>query len=181
VSLHCEVQIRSLLQDAWARLSHVDVYRGDAPPQLAEAMERLSKRLYEADTVADRIRTRVARPLRGRKPAARDPISAEAIAFLYEHTFGAKPPDYLVRSTLEELADAPIRTDGLATILDDRDFLDRLASAYREANRLDFDADPVLLFRWAIYAVLHGSETAIRAAKSSGRAEWKYTDRIYRS
>jgi ppGpp synthetase/RelA/SpoT-type nucleotidyltranferase len=40
VALHCEVQIHSLLQDAWAKLSHVDIYRGDAAPQLAEAMER---------------------------------------------------------------------------------------------------------------------------------------------
>jgi hypothetical protein len=181
VSLHCELQIHSLLQDAWAKLSRVDIYRGDTPSRLADAMERLSARLYEADRVADMVRTRVARPLRGRKPAAGAAISAEAIAFLYEHTFGEAPPDYLVRSTLEEVANAPMRTDGLAAILDDRKFLDRLASAYREANRLDFDADPVFLFRWAVHAAVQGREAAVRAAKSSGRAEWRYTDHIYRS
>ena len=179
-SLHCEVQIHSLLQDAWARLSRVDIYRSDAPLRLAKGMEQLSNRLYAADRIADRIRTRVARPLRGRKPVTGAPISAETIAFLYEEVFSAKPPDYLVRSTLEELANAPIRTDGLAAILDDRSFLDRLASSYREANRLDFAADPVLLFRWAVHAAVHGREAAIRAAKSSGRAEWRDTDRIYR-
>jgi hypothetical protein len=52
---------------------------------------------------------------------------------------------------------------------------------YRDANRLDFDADPVLLFHWAVHAAVHGREAAIRAAKLSGRAEWAYTDRIYRS
>ena len=181
MSLHCEVQIQSLLQDAWAQLSRVDIYRGGAPPGLSEAMERLSRRLYAADLIADGIRTRVARPLRGRKPSAGASLSAETIAFLYEHAFGSPPPDYLVRSTIEELADTPIRTDGLAAILDDGTFLDRLASSYREANRLDFDADPVLLFRWAVHAAVHGREAAIRAAKSSGRAEWRYTDRIYRS
>jgi hypothetical protein len=87
----------------------------------------------------------------------------------------------LFEPTIEELANTPIRTDGLATILDDGSFIDRLASSYREANRLDFDADPVLLFRWAVHALLRGREAAIRAEKSSGRAEWKYTDRIYRS
>ena len=103
VSFHCEVQIHSLLQDAWAKLSRVDIYRVDAPPQLAEAMERLSKRLYEADRIADRVRTRVARPFRGCKPAAGAPISAEAIAFLYEHTFGEEPPDYLFEAPLKKL------------------------------------------------------------------------------
>jgi ppGpp synthetase/RelA/SpoT-type nucleotidyltranferase len=45
MTLHCEVQIHSLLQDAWAKLSRVDLYRGDPPPALARAMERLSERL----------------------------------------------------------------------------------------------------------------------------------------
>lgn len=181
ILLHCEVQIHSLLQDAWTKLSHVDIYRGGASPKLADAMERLSARLYAADKIADRIRTRIARPVRGRQPAAGASITAKTVAFLYEHTFGASPPEYLVRSTLEELANTPIRTDGLAGILDDGSFLERLSNSYRDANRLDFDADPVLLFRWAVHAALHGREAATRAARSSGRAEWKYTDRIYRS
>jgi hypothetical protein len=61
-------------------------------------MERLSNRLYAADMIADRIRTRVARPLRGRKPAAGAAVTTEAIAFLYEHAFGVEASDYLVRT-----------------------------------------------------------------------------------
>lgn len=181
LTLHCEVQIHSLLQNAWAQLSRVDIYRGGAPPGLAEAMERLSKRLYAADIIADGIRSRVARPVRGRKPAAGAPLSATTIAFLYKHAFGTEPPDYLVRSTIEEVANTPIRSDGLAAILDDRNFLDRLGRSYREASRIDFNPDPVLLFRWAVHAAVHGREAAIRDARSSGRAEWRYTYHIYRN
>src|SRR5260370_3129254 len=79
MSLHCEVQIHSLLHDACAKLSHVDIYRSNVPLRLAEAMEGLSERLHAADRAADKVRTRVARPLRGHKPAAGAPISAGAI------------------------------------------------------------------------------------------------------
>jgi len=65
MTLHCEVQIHSLLQDVWAKLSRVDLYRGDPPPALARAMERLSERLSKSDKVADGIRIRIARPRRG--------------------------------------------------------------------------------------------------------------------
>lgn len=181
MTLHCEVQIHSLLQDAWAKLSRMDIYRTDARPPLAKAMKQLSDRLHKADKLADGIRSRLARPHRGRKPAAGAPITAPAVAFLYRHAFGADPPDYLVQSTLEELAATPIRTDGLASLLDDKDFFGKLADSYREANRLDFDADPAQVFRWAVHAAVHGREAAIREARAAGRDEWRYVDQIYRS
>jgi ppGpp synthetase/RelA/SpoT-type nucleotidyltranferase len=118
MTLHCEVQIHSLLQDVWAKLSHVDLYRGDPPPAMARAMARLSDRLSKADKVADGISVRIARPRRGRKGAAGNPLTAASLAFLYRHTFGADPPDYLIQSTLDgDLAGTPVRADGLAALL----------------------------------------------------------------
>jgi ppGpp synthetase/RelA/SpoT-type nucleotidyltranferase len=181
MTLYCEVQIRSLLQDAWAQLSRVDIYGGDSPPALARAMERLSERLHDADRMADGIRTRVAKPRRGRQPATGAPISAASIAFLYRHAFGSDPPEYLVQSTLNDFPDTPIRTDALAALLDDKEFLQRLKDSYREANRVEFDADDTLIFRWAVRAATHGRVAGVRAAKAEGRAEWQYIDRIYRS
>jgi hypothetical protein len=180
MTLYCEIQIRSRLQDAWAELSHEDFYRGNVPTSLNSAIEKLSEKLYAADKAADSLRSRITKPRRGHKPADGTIINESAIAFLFRHAFGDDPPDYLVQSTLRELEGTLIRADGLAAVLDDRDFLSRLAIEYREANRLEIDADPVLLFRWAVDAAIKGRESALRESKRAGRADWQETDAIYR-
>jgi ppGpp synthetase/RelA/SpoT-type nucleotidyltranferase len=180
MTLICEVQIRSLLQNTWAELSRVDFYRGSVPPAIISSMEKLSEKLYAADKAADKLRSRITKPRRGSKPADGTIINESAIAFLFRDAFGNDPPDYLVQSTLRELEGTPIRSDGLAAVLDDKDFLERLGKEYREANRLDFDADPVLLFRWAVDAAINGRDFALREAKRDGREAWRETDSIYR-
>lgn len=180
MTLHCEIQVRSLLQDTWAELSRVDFYRGNVPPALKTSMEKLSDKFYEADKAADKLRVRITKPRRGSKPAAGTIINESAIGFLFRHAFGEDPPDYLVQSTLRELEGTPMRTDGLAAVLDDTNFLTRLETEYREANRLEIDADPVQLFRWAVDAAIYGRDFALREAKRSGRSAWQETDSIYR-
>jgi len=143
-------------------------------------MEKLSAKLYAADKAADDLRSGITRPRRGRKPADGTIINASSIAFLFRHAFNDDPPDYLVESTLRELEGTPIRADGLAAVLDDKEFLERLGNDYREANRLGIDADPVQLFRWAVDAAINGREFAVRDAKRTGRADWRETDLIYR-
>lgn len=180
MTLHCEIQIRSLLQDTWAELSRVDFYRGNVPPTLKTSMEKLSDKFYQADKAADKLRSRITKPRRGSKPADGTIINESAIAFLFRHAFDEDPPEYLVQSTLRELEGTPIRTDGLAAVLDDTNFLTRLETEYREANRLEIDADPVQLFRWAVDAAINGRDFALREAKRSGRSAWQETDSIYR-
>jgi ppGpp synthetase/RelA/SpoT-type nucleotidyltranferase len=73
----CEVQIRSRLQDAWAELSHDDIYKQkDLPLDLLDRVKDLSDLLAQADSTASSIRARVqrmtlpvARPSVGRNPA----------------------------------------------------------------------------------------------------------------
>src|SRR5262245_12780313 len=71
--LGCEIQIRSLLQDSWAELSHDDVYSGAAPPSIVSRMKALSTFLARADSTADRLRNDIARPRRGRRPISGQP------------------------------------------------------------------------------------------------------------
>jgi hypothetical protein len=59
VNVRAEIQVRTLLQDAWGRLSHDDFYKpkGPGPPSwLDEQMKELSDRLYELDRQAQSIR-----------------------------------------------------------------------------------------------------------------------------
>ncbi|MBZ5525569.1 MAG: RelA/SpoT domain-containing protein, partial [Acidobacteriia bacterium] len=180
MTLHCEIQIRSLLQDTWAELSRVDFYRGNIPPALRASMEKLSDKLYVADKAADKLRSRITKPRRGSKPADGTIINESAIAFLFRHAFGEDPPDYLVQSTLREMEGTPIRTDGLAAVLDDKNFLSRLETDYRETSQMDIAADPVQLFRWAVDAAIRGRDFALREARRDGHADWREIDSVYR-
>ena len=56
----CEVQIRSCLQDAWAELSHDDIYKQpDLPADLRARAKDLAETLAAADRIASDIRERV--------------------------------------------------------------------------------------------------------------------------
>ena len=58
----CEVQIRSRLQDAWAELSHADIYKqADLPADLLARSIDLSVLLAAAEEIAGSIRARVRR------------------------------------------------------------------------------------------------------------------------
>jgi putative GTP pyrophosphokinase len=56
----CEIQIRSRLQDAWAVISHRDIYKQkNLPLDLLERVKDLSDLLAQADSTASSIRARV--------------------------------------------------------------------------------------------------------------------------
>lgn len=171
--LGCEIQIRSLLQDAWAQLSRVDVYSGEAdlPRSVARRMATLSEQLARADGLADKVRTNIARPRRGRRPQSGQPLTAPALAFLFRSRFSKEAPDYLVQSLLREAEGRRLRSDGLEVVLRDDTFLDNLEKAY--ASACGWTAEPEQLFRWAVLSLFLGTDGAVRRARSEGTAEYK--------
>jgi len=169
--LGCEIQIRSLLQDSWAELSRADVYAGEAavPKSIERRMLALSKLLSRADEMADKIRVDLAKPLRGRRPKAGQPLSTQSLAFLFKQRFNQDPPEYLIQSVLREIEVSPIRADGLAAILQNEAFNTQLKTAYSEAS--GWEADPVQIFRWAVLSFLIGKDAVVRLAAREGRIE----------
>src|SRR4029450_309960 len=69
-TVHCEIQIRSRLQHTWAHLSREDLYASPARIALGVTaeMRKLAQLLAKAEDVAERIRTKIARPRKGTKP-----------------------------------------------------------------------------------------------------------------
>jgi putative GTP pyrophosphokinase len=178
----CEVQIRSLLQDSWARLSRVDIYTNERgiPKTLLDQMKRLSDFLNVADGIADDIRRQISKPRKG-KPASKDAtLSASSLAFLYSTAFGSDAPDYVVNSVLRDYTDARVRTDGLETALLDTKLRQKLRSAYKKNARY-FGADDALTFRWVVHAVIHGEPAALELAAASGAAARDEIDSVYRN
>lgn len=179
-SVGCEIQIRSLLQDSWAQLSREDVYGADddLPRSVLRDMGALSRLLARSDAVAERIRRAIARPRKGRAPAAGQNLSASALAFIYRRHFGEDPPDYLVQGIMRDFGGYELRTDGLETAFEDQAFMKRLQAAYGERTR--WDADPEQLFRWVVHSLTAGAESAVGQARRDGRRDWREVDRIAR-
>ena len=96
------MQIRSRLQDAWAELSHDDIYKQpNLPEDLRARAKDLAEVLAAADKIASDIRSRVMRETAS--PAHRPDlghVSAEGLAYSFREVFGRSPPDYAVRLAL---------------------------------------------------------------------------------
>ena len=174
----CEIQIRSLLQDAWARLSHGDVYKADDRTTIHRRMNALATLLARADATADAIRNEISRPRRGRRPVGARPLTASVIAFLYRDRFGTDPPDYLVQFVLRETTGATLRSDGLHSALVDENLTAALEGTYRQASGWDVEA--TRLFPLVIHSLLFGKEASLRRAAQEGRAERKEIEIIAR-
>jgi len=95
----CEIQIRSRLQDAWAEISHADIYKHDnLPADLRARAKDLSRLLATADEIASEIRSRVAQVTEPPKERPRlDRVTADGIAYIFKDVFGRAPPDYAPR------------------------------------------------------------------------------------
>jgi ppGpp synthetase/RelA/SpoT-type nucleotidyltranferase len=180
----CEIQIRSLLQDSWARLSRVEVYSGEfAPPNaIANRMQKLAKKLAEADAIAESIRRDIARPRRGRAAIGGQPLNSSAAAFLYKAKWGVDPPGYVVQSVMHELGGQALRTDGFDSALQDDQLIEKLKTAYSEGSgRYEFEAEPYHLFRWIARSAIRGTGAAIREARRDGQAAAREIDVIGRA
>ncbi len=130
----CEVQIRSRLQDAWAKLSHDDIYKQpDLPGDLRARAKDLAEILTAADRIASVIRTRVTEESipPEQRPSLRR-VSSEGLAFLFKETFGRSPPDYVIRRALNVCGKLGIDSlEGLPAVLGREEFRRKVADAYQ--------------------------------------------------
>lgn len=178
-TIGCEVQIRSLLQHAWAELSRADVYTKETElaPSLVRSMERLAQQIHVADQIANDIREEIARPHEGKPPKDGSDLTGSSIAFLYQQAFGAQPPDYVIQSALNEFKGTPVRADGLALILKDSDFLRKLGSHYE--GSFGWEPTTEQIFRWAVYAAAHGINSALQLVAEEGLADREEIDSAF--
>ena len=169
----CEVQIRSRLQDAWAGLTHDDIYkRTGLPEDLCARVKDLSEVLAAADTIASGIRTRV---MRETTPSTHRPdlrrISGEGLAYSFRHVFGRSPRDYVVRQALDLCEQHQIITlEKLPELLRRASaFCSRVEDTYRSILGGDIRAEDFFLV--ALYATAEGEDAAIQLVERNARQE----------
>jgi len=177
----CEIQIRSRLQDSWAKLSHPDIYKQKGlPPDLRDRAKDLSNLLSTADSIASDIRARVQRLTAPPKARPRlDRVSADGLAYIFKDVFGRAPPDYAVTEALnlcDELGIDSLRR--LPGILKRQEFRDRLGEAYSAIFPAPIDHETVLLA--ALHALADNDRRAIRYVRRQAQQEFGEIDSIAR-
>lgn len=175
-SVGCEIQIRSLLQDAWARLSRDDLYE-NGPRELVARMRNLATELAKADDLAEEIRRAIARPQEVERGALAPP-SPGAMSFLFEGFAGRPAPDYLARMT-SAMSGSMTRTDGLANMLEDPEVRSSLSELYQE--KAGFAPGPEQTFRWIVLEATEGAEAARAALAEEAHSDAKEVENYYRS
>lgn len=153
----CEVQVRSLLQDAWARLSHADIYKGDdLPADLRERMTDLSDVLFSSDQIASRVRNRVAQV---RTPDDGGSVESRLIKY-YADVFGKAPSDYVIREASDVASQFnEDQWKKLPLLLRDPSFTRHVDAIYRKAFGLQASVSE--RFTTGVRAIAHTEDAAL--------------------
>ena len=170
----CEVQIRSRLQDAWAALSHDDIYKQPSLPEDLRARAKdLAEVLGAADRIASDIRSRVSRITESPdKSPDMSQVSPLCLVHSFKEVFGRSPPDYAVRMALDLCDKLEIASlKGFPELLSRAEFRDRVLGAYRSIVGVPIAIEEIFLA--AIYAVEKGDDKAIRWVRKKAHRERK--------
>ena len=177
----CEVQIRSRLQDAWAKITHADIYKHDnLPSDLRDRAKDLSRLLATAEEIAGEIRARVRQLTEPPDEQPRlDQVSAEGLAYIFRDVFGRAPPEYAVTMALNMCDDLGIGAlEGLPDILKRQDFRERLGQAYGALLPVPIDSETILLA--ALHALAGDDRAAVRYVCAQAQREFDEIDRFAR-
>jgi putative GTP pyrophosphokinase len=93
----CEIQIRTVFEDAWAILSHHDVYKNanDLPPLGRSISENMSSLLSSLNKMAGDLRKAISAKVKSPNDLSDEaPLDKEGLVFLYYELFGAPPDEY---------------------------------------------------------------------------------------
>ena len=157
VPIPCEIQIRTLAQDAWARLSRADLYGKDVPPSIQKLSQALSTQLSAIDEIAQLIRDELNQcPRVADNIEDSDYISPQRLALLYKHKFGEEVYEWTLIDWVQILEEAEVEKIGdVRALLDDMDVkkgLDKLAIRIRGFPLEDAE--------WAVFSALVASEVS---------------------
>ncbi|RXT29848.1 hypothetical protein B5P46_01935 [Rhizobium leguminosarum] len=177
----CEVQVRTRLQDAWAELSHDDIYKAEGlPDDLRDRFRDLAITLMAADTIASGIRRKVTADV---TPSANRPnlsvVSADGRAHIFSNVFGRSPPGYLIQQAQERAQELNLTSLAVAASkLEDLCFRHRASEAYEKIMPVPVPVEG--LFLAAIDAGANGEDWAIAELSRLAAEEWNEIDRTAR-
>lgn len=173
VSIPCEIQIRTLAQDTWARLSRADLYGQEVPTNLVKLTQILSKQLSAIDETAQLIRNELDRPAdKSDHIKDSDNISPKRLALLYKLNYGEDIWEWNLQDWFRNLQEAEVETiKEVKELINDgrlRGILDKVSRKVRVYSLEDSE--------WVVYSALVAAEvnteSGIEAVKDRIETEW---------
>ena len=168
----CEVQIQSRLQDAWAVLTHDDIYKQpDLPEDLCARAKDIAEVLSAADKIASDIRSRAMQEMSfPAHPPDMRRVSRAGLVYSFRFVFGRSPGDYVIRLARDLCKRLHITTlEKFPELLARPAFRARVEKAYRSILWLGIGNENVFLA--ALYALVKDDEKAIEWAEEEARRE----------
>lgn len=171
--LPCEIQIRTLAQDTWARLSREDLYGKNAPQNIQKLARALSIQLSAIDDIAQLIRDELNTcPPQADEIQDSDAVSPQRLALLYKHKFGKDIFEWTLVDWIQTLYEAEAETIGdVRKLLNDeklRNILDKLAVKIRRFPLEDSE--------WAVFSAVVATEASIsigiKTVRNRIQQEW---------
>ncbi|MBM4308990.1 MAG: hypothetical protein FJ123_19860 [Deltaproteobacteria bacterium] len=169
----CEIQIRTLAQDTWARLSRADLYGKDVPPSIRTLAHALSTQLSAIDEIGQLIRDELNQcPPVAEEIKDTDYITPQRLTLLYKHKFGEDIYEWSLIDWVRHLEEDEAKTIGdVRKLLEDtkiRDTINKISNRIRGFNLEDLE--------WAVYSALVASESSasqgVKAVQSRIQDEW---------
>lgn len=147
----CEVQVRTLFQDAWGTLTHEDIYKTqqDLPPMILKLSRRLADQLRVLDDIAQDIRDAISEEVASESLPNDATVTKEGLAFVYEEETGKKLLNYEIQQWMLSLDEEGITTLGEAKeLLPSQDVQNRMQKVsndvwgIREVDDIAIDGEP---------------------------------------
>ena len=168
----CEVQIRTRLQDAWAELSHEDIYKQmDLPEGIRARSKDLAEVLSTADKIASSIRSQAVEEI-APPPGQADLscVTDEGLAHSFREVFGRSPAHYMVRLALDLCERLRItKLEELPKQLVRPGFRERVSEKYQSILESAIRSEDFFLA--ALYATARGDDKALMWVQREARRE----------
>jgi len=169
----CEIQIRTLSQDTWARISRADLYGKNVPENILKLTKALSKQFSAIDEIAQLIRDELNKPAEKAEDIKdSDPISPARLALLYNQHYSEDIWEWTIQDWVKNLEEGEVENiKEVRELLDDqqlRDRLNKITNKIRGYSLKDSE--------WAVFSAQIAAETSktmgIKAVRKRIKEQW---------
>jgi putative GTP pyrophosphokinase len=178
----CEIQIRTLAQDTWARLSHADLYRKHTPDLIKELSAVMADQLAAIDKTAQLIRDELNKVVPVAKDMADDDsVNPSRLALLFKQQSGKNIYEFTLLDWARYLEEAEVTTMGeVNQILKNKKLNKRLNEIAEEIrNGQGLSPEETVVYN-AMVAAEGNARAGISRVRGTIQAEWDEITQIAR-
>jgi len=175
----CEIQVRTLAQDMWGRLSRDDLY-GNRPPELIAVIAKaISKQLSAIDDMAQQIRNDLNKAAeKAHDIKDNDHVSPQRLALLFSQKYNDDISEWSIYEWISHLEEAEAETiTDVRELLDDDELRKRLDEISTNIRGYLIE-DPEWVVYSAMVAAEMNTESGIEAVKDGMEEEWDEITRV---